>query len=95
MRRLPLRLRRQIEAMEPQIREAFISSIQDVRSSAQLAAIARHLERGDVAAAIAAIGLAPAFFAPLDDALRAAYLMGGRDALAALPAIADPFPGRG
>jgi hypothetical protein len=95
MRRLPRRLQRQIDAMEPAIRDAFLASIADVRSSAQLSAIAGHLARGDIAAAVLAVGIVPGFFAPLDDALRAAYLMGGRDAIAALPAITDPFPGRG
>jgi hypothetical protein len=78
--------------MEPLIRDAFLASIADIRSSAQLSLIVGHLERGDARSAADALGLDPAFFAPLDDAIRAAYLSGGRDAIMALPAIANPFP---
>ena len=92
MARIPARLQAQIDAMEPLIRDAFLAAVNDVRSSAQLALIVGHLERGDVRAAVDALGLDPAFFAPLDDAIRAAYLAGGRDAILALPAIANPFP---
>jgi hypothetical protein len=92
MARIPARIQAQIDAMEPRIREAFIAAVNDLTSSAQMALIVGHLERGDVRAAVDALGIDPAFFAPLDDALRAAYLTGGRDALLALPAIANPFP---
>lgn len=78
--------------MEPAIAKAFLAAIEDIRSSAQISLIVGHLERGDVEAAIAALNLRPEFLAPLDDALRAAYLEGGRAALLALPMVADPFP---
>jgi hypothetical protein len=84
------RLNAQLAKMEPQLRAAFIAAIHDITSTAQIAVIARAIEEGRVDDAVRAIGLQPAFFAPLDDALRAAYLLGGRDAIAALPVIPDP-----
>ena len=89
---IPKRLQDQLDKFEPQFRKAFLAAIQDVRSSAQLSTIVGHLEAGNITAAVAALNLAPGFFAPLDDTIRAAYLAGGRDALAALPAISSPFP---
>lgn len=80
-----------IQMLEPQVREAFLSAVADVRSSAQLVYIVKALEAGDIDRALTLARIEPAFFAPLDDAIRAAYLMGGRDALTGLPAIADPF----
>ena len=80
-----------IAQMEPTLRRAFLESVADIRSEAQLALIARAIEEGRVADALTALHLDAAFFAPLDDAWLAAYLAGGRDALSGLPAIADPF----
>jgi len=85
-------IERLIAALEPTIRNAFLSAVADLRSEAQIAVIVSALDEGRVDDAIKALNLGPEFFAPLDDALRAAYLMGGRDAIAGLPAIADPFP---
>ncbi len=81
-----------IAAMEPKVAEAFISAIRDIRSEARLATIAAALEEGRIEDALRALHLEDEFFAPLDDALRAAYIQGGRDAMMRLPAITDPFP---
>ena len=81
-----------LDRLAPEIRRAFIEAIADVKSEAQLAVIAGALDRGDVDAALRALNLDAAFFAPLDDALTAAYLEGGRNALLGLPVIPDPFP---
>lgn len=79
-----------LELMEPAFRDAFLRAVEDVRSSAQLASLIAALERGDVQQAMAVLNVDPAFWAPLDDAIRQAYLLGGRNALAALPVIPDP-----
>lgn len=76
--------------LEPQMRDAFLAAVADVRSSAQLAVIVQALENGRIDQAIAALNVDAAFWAPLDDAMRAAYLLGGRNAIAALPVIPDP-----
>ena len=79
-----------LELMEPAFRDAFLRAVEDVRSSAQLASLIAALERGDVQQAMAILNVDPAFWAPLDDAIRQAYLLGGRNAIAALPVIPDP-----
>lgn len=81
-----------LNVMEQGVRDAFLAAVRDIKSEAQLSVIARHLENGDTPRALAAMHLDAEFFAPLDDALRAAYLKGGRQALTGLPAISDPFP---
>lgn len=79
-----------LDAMEPALRDAFQRAVDDLRSQAQLALLVDALERGNIEQAIAILNVDPAFFAPLDDAIRAAYLQGGRAAIAALPVIPDP-----
>lgn len=81
-----------LDALAPNVRAAFLASIADIKSEAQLSVIVGALERGDIEAALQALNLRAEFFAPLDDALRAAYLQGGANALAGLPVIPDPFP---
>ena len=76
--------------LEPQFRAAFLRAVNDMRSSAQIAVVAKAIEEGRISDAVAALNVDPAFWAPLDDAMRAAYLQGGRDAIAALPVIPDP-----
>jgi hypothetical protein len=79
----------QIEKMEPVLRKAFLVSVSDIRSAAKLSTVIGHLESGNIEAAIMALNIRPEFFAPLDDALRLAYMEGGRAALAAVPGIAS------
>lgn len=84
-----------LDKLAPEMRKAFLESIADITSEAQIAMIVGALERGDVEAAIGALHIKAEMFQPLDDALRGAYMTGGREALAGLPTITDPFPGRG
>lgn len=93
MTRIPATLQAQIDALEPVIREAFLRSIADIRSEAQLSLVIDALERGDVQRLIAVLNLDPAFFAPLDRAIQGAYIEGGILALAGLPVIPDPDTG--
>ena len=79
-----------LDAMEPALRAAFLQAVDDIRSAAQLAQLVDALEKGDIPRALAVLNVDPAFWAPLDDAIVAAYLRGGRDAIAALPVIPDP-----
>lgn len=87
--------REAIALLEPQMRAAFLAAVRDIRSNAQIAVIVRALQEGRIGDAVNAVAADPAFWAPLDDAIRAAYLLGGRDAIAALPVIPDPAgPGK-
>ena len=79
-----------LEAIEPALRAAFLQSVEDIRSAAQLAQLVDALEKGDIPRALAVLNVDSSFWAPLDDAIVAAYLRGGRDAIAALPVIPDP-----
>jgi len=79
-----------LKALEPELRKAFLAAVADIKSEAQLAVVARAIEEGRIQDAIRIMGADEAFWAPLDDAIRAAYLRGGRDAIAALPVIPDP-----
>lgn len=84
-----------IQLLEPQLKKAFLAAVADIRSAAQIAVIVRALEEGRIADAVRAVSADPTFWAPLDDSLRAAYILGGRDAIAALPVIPDPAgPGK-
>ena len=91
--RVPAQLQRQIDALEPVIRDAFLRSIADIRSEAQMALVVDALERGDVQRLVTVLNLDPAFFAPLDRAIQGAYLEGGARALSGLPVIPDPATG--
>lgn len=91
--KVPASLQRQIDALEPLIRDAFLRSVADIRSEAQLALVVDALERGDVQKLVAVLNLDPAFFAPLDRAIQGAYIEGGLRALSGLPVIPDPAAG--
>ena len=93
MTRIPPELARQIDMLEPLIRDAFLQSIADIRSEAQMALVVDALERGDVNRLVAVLNLDPTFFAPLDRAIQGAYLEGGFRALSGLPVIPDPVTG--
>jgi hypothetical protein len=93
MTRIPAALQRQIDALEPLIRDAFLRSIADMRSEAQLSLVIDALERGDVQKLVAVLNLDPAFFAPLDRAIQGAYIEGGFRALSGLPVLPDPVTG--
>lgn len=88
---LPSEIQTLLDALEPEIRRAFIEAIQAITSHAQLAIVEGHLRVGNIEAAIAALKIDPLFFRPLDRAITEAYYRGGVAALAALPKIPDPF----
>lgn len=84
-----------IQLLEPQLKKAFLAAVADIRSAAQILVITRALEEGRIADAVRAVSADPAFWAPLDQGLKSAYILGGRDAIAALPVIPDPAgPGK-
>ena len=91
--KVPATLQRQIDALEPLIREAFLRSVADIRSEAQLSLVVDALERGDVQKLVGVLNLDPTFFAPLDRAIQGAYIEGGLRALSGLPVIPDPATG--
>jgi len=91
--RIPPYLQAQIDLLEPLIRRAFLQSIADLRSEAQIALVTDAIARGDTNKLYAVLNLDPSFFAPLDRAIQEAYTQGGIQALAGLPVIPDPATG--
>lgn len=80
-----------VDRLAPAVAKAFLESIADISSEAKLYAIIAHLKANRFDLALQALNLDPAFFEPFQDAMRDAYIAGGREAMAALPAIPDPF----
>lgn len=88
---IPKEIQALLDAMEPEIQKAFMEAIERITSQAQLQTVIGHIEAGNIEAAIIALRIDPVFFQPLDRAIIEAYYRGGVLALAALPAIPDPF----
>lgn len=80
-----------LELLEPSVRAAFLAAVDDVKSEAQLRVIVAALQDGRIDDAMRGLQFSPAFFAPLDDAIRDAHLQGGRNALLGVPVLPDPF----
>lgn len=89
---IPANIQAVLDTLEPQLRQAFLDAVARVQSAAQLQAIIGHLEAGNIEAAVQALRLDKAFFAPLDRAISEAQWQGGVMALASLPRLRDPFP---
>jgi hypothetical protein len=79
-----------IADFEPLLRNAFMESIQDIRSNIQIKRIVERLERNDIAGAIEALYLDPAAFRPLDRAIAQAYEGGGVATVADMPTVREP-----
>ena len=75
-------LRQQIRSltanMEPATRRAFLASIEDIRSRVVLRRVRDALEAGNVSAVVSALNLEAAAYAPLQQAVLAAYAQGGQ-----------------
>lgn len=69
----------------PEVRDAFLQAIADIKKTTNVGDLIRALESGDVARALATLRLGPEYFAPLDDAIRTAFASGGGYALGSLP----------
>lgn len=67
--------------LAPQVRDAFLASIQGITSEAQIKLIERAIRDGNIQRALGLLNLESAFFAPLDRALREAYEEGGQFAV--------------
>ena len=85
--------RQAFEAMvarwDPQVRAALLQAIADVKTAARAAVIEEAIAAGDVQAVIAALNLRDEYFAPLDNALRQAFIAGGAYQAEHLPGKPD------
>lgn len=77
-----------LDDLAPSVQRAFLQSIQNIQSDAQLNLIITALEQGDVDRALGFLNIGAAYFAPLDRALSDAYQQGGDWALEGVKNIA-------
>ncbi len=78
-----------LDELTKQIRLGFTSSIEDLQSSVAVGELKEAIARGSVEDALKVIQAHEDFFGPLDEALRQAYVTGGRYGLAALPVLTN------
>lgn len=66
-----------LDELAPDVQKAFLQAIENIRTDFQEHAFTEAFDRGDVEAALQAIGLGAEYFAPLDTVMQAAFLRGG------------------
>ncbi|MCD9096193.1 phage minor head protein [Luteimonas fraxinea] len=76
-----------IEALEPAIRDAFLAAIRSVRERAPVSVIADLIEAGRVDDVLLVLGIDTALLSPLSESVRAAFVAGGAQGVAEMPAI--------
>lgn len=76
-----------LDELAPGVQAAFLASVRNIRSDFQMRAFEDAYRAGDIEGALRILHLDAAYFAPLDDALRAAYLAGGAFAFEEVRAI--------
>ena len=72
---------------ESQVRQAFMDAVYALRQAVPLDQLVRMIERGDIDAAIRAVGLNPANLRPLDLAIAQSYEAAGQATAASIPVI--------
>src|SRR5690606_6692483 len=82
------------DTLEPRLRDAFRSAVDDIRSNADLGRIVERLEAGDINGALAALNIDRAAFGDFDDTMRDAYVDGGRAILESQPRVPATDGGR-
>ncbi|MCP8895347.1 head morphogenesis protein [Shinella daejeonensis] len=91
----PRELLEQIAAdWQPQIRAAWVEAIDRIRSNIVLKRIVERLERGDVAGAVADLGIEDGVLAKFEQSLIQAYHSGGIATVDSMPALRDPAGNR-
>ena len=79
------------ESLEPEIRREFLAAFAGVRNEANVALLSELISAGRIDAIAEALGLAPARFAGLTEAVRAAFLQAGLQTAAEMPVLfSDP-----
>jgi len=78
---------------EPVIRAAWVEAIDQIRSNIVLRRLVEKLERGDIAGAVADLGLTDGVFARFENALIQTYHGGGIATVSSMPIVRDPSGG--
>jgi hypothetical protein len=76
---------------EPELARAFLEAVNDVRSTVQMQRLVAALSAGDIEGALSALNLDEAAFDDLLEALRDAYLDGGKSEASRFPSRAGTF----
>lgn len=87
-------LERLAAELEPELRAAFLASIEDIVSNVQLSRVIERLERGDIEGALSALNIEPAAFRQFEEAIRRAFISGGSATMTGMPALRDPSGNR-
>lgn len=74
-----------IDQFDPILRNAFLKAVYEIRSSVQIAALTKMIERGNIEGALRAVGLDPIAFRSFDKALAEAFEAGGSFTARGLP----------
>lgn len=77
-----------VEALEPDIRDAFLRAVRSMRQSAPVSVLSDLLEAGRIDDVIEVLGMDTARLSPLTEAVRAAFVAGGVQGAAEVPPIA-------
>lgn len=78
MARPPIAITRLTDQMEPRIARAFLDAIEDMTTSANISALAAHIEAGNTEAIMRSLNLQADMLAPLDRAITETFVQGGR-----------------
>lgn len=79
-----------VEQWAPVLRRAFLDAIAAIRDRVVIARVAELLERGDVAGALAEVGIDRVAFRRLEGAIEQAYEDGGNYTADRIPALSEP-----
>lgn len=83
-----------LDKLSPDVEQAFLEAIADIRSEIVLREIVERLERQDIEGAINALHIEQSAFRPLTEALRIAFNQGGVLTIGNIPRLSDPLGGR-
>ena len=83
--------RRQLDrfakTLEPGTRRAFLEAVEDIKAGAQMELLTELVREGNVDAIMFALGINPARFSPLAEAVRTSFLRAGMNAAAEVPIL--------
>ncbi|MGB3833794.1 MAG: phage minor head protein [Mesorhizobium sp.] len=78
-----------LDRFEPQVKAAFLDAIDELRNGVDLKALIQALESGNIDAALRAAHIEGAAYSGLRRMIETVYITAGKDAVSALPALAD------
>lgn len=89
---MAIRLLTLLDQLDPEVRDAFLQSIGDIKRDFQIREFLAAYRAGDIERALRTLAVDPEYFAPLDMALRDAYNAGGRLTFDAIKELSAQTP---